>query len=77
MAVDPAMQGRGVGGAVLTAAILRLRAVGATLLWASARDRALPFYERFGFTVVEGSGFAPAQTGRPHHIILLDLESAR
>jgi predicted N-acetyltransferase YhbS len=74
MAVDPAMQRRGVGGAVLTEALRRLRAAGASLLWASARETALPFYARFGFTVVEGSGLAPAATGRPHHLILLDLE---
>jgi GNAT superfamily N-acetyltransferase len=76
MAVDPAMQGSGVGGAVLAEAIRRLRADGATLLWASARDTALPFYQRFGFTIVEDSEFVPVQTGRPHHLILLELNLA-
>src|SRR5205807_6075805 len=63
MAVDPTVQGQGIGSAVLVEAIRRLRAVGVVLLWASARDVALPFYERFGFTIVEGSGFTPSQTG--------------
>jgi predicted N-acetyltransferase YhbS len=73
MAVDPSVQGRGVGSAVMTEAIRRLKATGTVLLWASARDTALSFYERFGFTTVEGSGFAPPETGRPHHVIELDL----
>jgi GNAT superfamily N-acetyltransferase len=76
MAVDPTAQGSGVGGAVLAEAIRRLRADGATLLWASARDTALPFYERFGFTIGEDSGFVPYETGRPYHIILLELEQS-
>jgi predicted N-acetyltransferase YhbS len=44
-------------------------------LWANARDAALTFYERFGFTTVEGSAVVPPATGRPHHIIDLDLAS--
>jgi GNAT superfamily N-acetyltransferase len=73
MAVDPIAQRKGVGSAVLTEAIRRLRATAAVLLWASARDEALPFYERFGFTAAAGSGFTPVETGRPHHIIELGL----
>jgi predicted N-acetyltransferase YhbS len=73
LAVDPAAQGSGVGGALLTEATRRLRASGATLLWAGARDTALPFYERLGFTTVEDSAFVPTETGRPHHVVLLEL----
>ncbi|MDQ6771813.1 MAG: GNAT family N-acetyltransferase [Candidatus Dormibacteraeota bacterium] len=73
MAVDPMVQGRGIGSGVLTEAIRRLKATGTILLWASARDAALPFYARFGFTTIEWSGFTPSQTSRPHHIIELDL----
>jgi predicted N-acetyltransferase YhbS len=76
MAVDPAVQRRGIGGAVLTEAIRRLTATDAVLLWASARDTALPFYERFGFTTIEGSANTPPQTGRPHHFIELGLRPA-
>ena len=75
MAVDPIAQRRGAGSAVLTEAIRRLKATSAVLLWASARDSASPFFERFGFTTVEGSEFTPPETGRPHHIIELHLAS--
>jgi hypothetical protein len=44
-----------------------------TLLWATARETALPFYRRFGFTVIEESAVVPAASRRPHHMILLDL----
>ena len=63
--------------AILAEGIRRLRAADAVLLWAHARDSAIPFYERFGFAVVEGSGDPGARTGRPHHVIVLDLVSAR
>lgn len=56
MAVDPLMQRRGVGSAVLAQALLRLRANGWPLVWTTARDTALPFYRRFGFTIVWWSG---------------------
>lgn len=73
MAVEPALQRQGIGSAVMAEMIRRLKATGAVLLWASARDNAVPFYQRFGFEAVEGSGFTPPQTGRPHQIIELDL----
>jgi len=72
MAVDPPVQRMGLGSAVMTEAIRRLKGTDAALMWASARDTALRFYERFGFITVEGSGFS-GQTGRPHHIIVLEL----
>jgi GNAT superfamily N-acetyltransferase len=52
------------GSAVMAEILRRLRATDAVLLWASARDKALPFYERFGFQPIDGSGFT-GQTGRP------------
>jgi GNAT superfamily N-acetyltransferase len=72
MAVEPALQRQGIGSAVMAEILRRLRITDAVLLWASARDTALPFYERFGFTSIEGSG-TTGQTGRPHHVIELDL----
>ncbi|MGH7761429.1 MAG: GNAT family N-acetyltransferase [Candidatus Dormibacteraceae bacterium] len=65
MAVDPAHQRQGIGSALLDEALRRLRISGATILWASARDNAVPFYQRFGFLVVEDSASTPAETGRP------------
>ena len=73
MAVDPTVQRRGAGSAIMTEAIRSLRATDAVLLWASARDVAVPFYERFGFTTIEGSQATPGETVRPHRLIELDL----
>jgi GNAT superfamily N-acetyltransferase len=71
MAVEPTRQRRGYGVALLDAAVSRLRAAGAQVLWASARDSALEFYERFGMQVV-GDGYVAA-LGLPHHVVILDL----
>ena len=73
MAVEPALQRQGVGSAILAEGIRRLRAADTVLLWAHARDSAIPFYERFGFAAVEGSGDPGALTGRPHHVVVLNL----
>jgi predicted N-acetyltransferase YhbS len=73
MAVDPAVQREGIGSSVMKEAIRRLRASEAVLLWANARDSALPFYEKFGFRTVPNSEYALPESGRPHHLIELDL----
>ncbi len=73
MAVDPRLQGRGIGSRVMLEAIRRLKATDAVLLWASARDAALPFYTRFGFAPEPAGRHAPPETGRPHTLIALDL----
>jgi GNAT superfamily N-acetyltransferase len=74
MAVEPTVQGQGVGAALLRAATDRLRSVGVTVLWANARDSALGFYERCGMVVV-GDGFLTSDTLLPHHVVVLDLVS--
>jgi predicted N-acetyltransferase YhbS len=74
MAVDPSVQREGIGSSILSEALRRLQSIDAELLWASARDNAVPFYERFGFEVVEDSASVPASTGRPHHLILLEIQ---
>ena len=48
------------------------RALGATHVWASARDSALGFYERLGFRLA-GPGYVDETTGLDHHEILIDL----
>jgi predicted N-acetyltransferase YhbS len=73
MAVDPAVQNEGIGTAVMSEAIRRLRASDVVLLWANARDSALPFYEKFGFRTVPKSEYAQPESSRPHHLIELDL----
>lgn len=71
MAVDPSLQGTGVGSALLREAIRRARAAGIEVLWADGRDAALPFYVSHGWQV-EGDGFERAG-GIPHHLVVLDL----
>lgn len=71
MAVDPAMQGRGVGRDLLDQAIRGLRQQRVRLLWANGRDTALGFYRRAGFVIV-GEGFIH-EPGLPHHLVTFDL----
>lgn len=72
MAVAKHVQGRGLGGVVLRAGIDHARALGAQYVWARARDSALYFYERHGFTVV-GDGFVDEATGFGHHLVVQSL----
>ena len=66
MAVDDGRRGTGIGAVLLAAGVQRAFADGAPAVWANARDRALPFYERHGFTII-GDGFVDAATGIGHH----------
>jgi len=50
LGVDPAEQGRGVGGALLEAGVARETRVPVVLLTNNPRN--LPFYERHGFEIV-------------------------
>lgn len=72
MATDPAHRGAGAAAAMLAAGLDRCRSLGAGLVWARARDTALGFYERHGFTTV-GLGYTDLTTGLPHHDIVHDL----
>jgi GNAT superfamily N-acetyltransferase len=73
MAVSPTLQSGGVGGALLRAAIDRLRDDGVDVLWANARDAALGFYQgRLGMTVGDDA-FVDATTGLAHHRVWLYL----
>jgi GNAT superfamily N-acetyltransferase len=67
MATLPSMQGRGIGAILLEAGCTRAAAI-APLVWARARDTAIEFYLRQGFTI-EGEGFVDESTGKPHHVI--------
>jgi GNAT superfamily N-acetyltransferase len=71
MAVDPSVQGQGIGRALLLRAYEELRARGATAAWANGRDTALGFYRALGWRVV-GDGYLMG-TGVPHHRIELAL----
>lgn len=70
MAVLPAWRGRGVGRALLDAAILAARARGDAVVRLSAQTHAVGFYIRAGF-VAEGDAYEEA--GIPHVAMLKGL----
>lgn len=69
MATLPAWQGSGPGSAMLAAGFTRCAELGAAIVWARARDTALPFYARHGFEVT-GLGYVDLTTDLPHHDII-------
>ncbi len=73
MATAPHIQGHGVGAILLEAGCARASRL-TSLVWARARDAALTFYLRHGFTI-EGDGFIDEQTQKPHHVIVRRLAS--
>ena len=70
MATAPDWQRRGVGGAVLARALTELEQRGAELVWCQARETAVEFYARQGFTD-EGEPFHHAETGIVHWFMWL------
>jgi GNAT superfamily N-acetyltransferase len=60
MATAPEVQGNGVGGAVLDAAIDYVRTAGGNVLWCNARTPARRFYERHGFQTIGDPWTDPA-----------------
>lgn len=68
MATAAHLQGSGLGAALIDAGCQRAAHV-APIVWARARDTALGFYLRHGFTV-EGEGFIDTSTQLPHHVIV-------
>jgi ribosomal protein S18 acetylase RimI-like enzyme len=51
MAVEPGRQGRGLGAALVAAALTAARQAGGRRVWCNARTPAAGFYSRLGFTV--------------------------
>lgn len=72
MAVDTDIQGSGLGALLIAAGIEIAQSRNAQLVWARARDSALGFYERCGFTPV-GEQFIDGPTAMPHHIVIRRL----
>lgn len=66
MAVDDDLQGSGIGAAIIAAGVAHATDCCVQLIWARARDSALGFYERNGFTMI-GNGYGDGPTGMPHH----------
>ncbi|MGD9703493.1 MAG: GNAT family N-acetyltransferase [Acidimicrobiia bacterium] len=69
MAVEHGLQGTGCGVALVAEGVGRAAALPVSLVWATARDTVLGFYERCGFEVV-GKGFVDAATALPHHTVI-------
>ncbi len=65
MAVEPGLQGRGVGGVLLDACVAHVRAQGGDILWCNARTHAAGFYLSRGFTQ-DGGEFDLPGVG-PHY----------
>lgn len=72
MAVDDTMQSGGLGRALVSTGESWARERNAAVTWARARDSALGFYERCGYSVV-GDGFIDGPTAMPHHIVMKKL----
>ncbi len=70
MAVLPEWRGRGVGSALLAAALSEARGRGQRRVELSAQSRAVPFYERHGFRAI-GDEYLDA--GIPHRTMTLEL----
>jgi GNAT superfamily N-acetyltransferase len=66
MAVDESLQGSGLGALIISAGVAHALNCGANVVWARARDSALGFYLRCGFTEI-GPGYVDEPTGMPHH----------
>lgn len=72
MAVDTQFHGQGLGALLIDAGITHARTRSIQLVWARARDSAMGFYERCGFTSM-GEQFIDGPTAMPHHIVLRRL----
>ena len=66
MAVDDSLQGSGIGVKIIAAGLALATERGVSIVWARARDSALGFYVRCGFTEI-GPGYIDEPTGMPHH----------
>lgn len=69
MATDFDVQGRGLGGVVLSYVLDDLARRGVAEIWANARVTALNFYTSSGWDVVPDSLFVSAETGIGHVVI--------
>ena len=71
MATAQHLQGHGLGAILIDSGCERAAKV-ASVVWARARDTALPFYLRHGFAL-DGDGFIDETTKLPHHVIVRRL----
>lgn len=71
MAVEPRLQGQGLGGRLVAAGLDHIREQGGKRLWCNARVAAQRFYERIGF-VAEGQRFEIPTIG-PHDVMSIAI----
>ena len=71
MAVTKHLQSKGLGRILLQAGIARAKLLDSKYVWARARDKALYFYERNGFTTI-GDQFIDDASGLGHHLVMLE-----
>jgi len=69
MATAVHLQRHGVGALLLEAGLNHAQENGFAVIWANARDAALNFYNRHGYTTV-GEGFIESVTQLPHHKVV-------
>lgn len=72
MAIEPGLQGQGIGTLLLAAGIDRCAALGDGVVWAHARSTALDFYLRRGFTTY-GDEYVDPTTGLAHIDVRFDV----
>lgn len=75
VAVEPAVHGSGVGSALVRELEQAAEEQGASQIVLNARDTAIPFYERLGYTA-EGDTFISELTGIPHRFMRKRLPSS-
>jgi GNAT superfamily N-acetyltransferase len=73
MAVDTSLQTAGFGAQLIAAGVALAADRNAEIVWARARDSAIGFYEKCGFSIA-GDGFIDESTDMPHHIVIRTLQ---
>ncbi len=71
MASVPEVRGRGIGRALLAAALAEATKAGGTLLWCNARISAVGFYHKHGFQTIGAEFVIP--TAGPHMRLWVEL----
>ena len=68
MVTAEGFRSRGIGAAVLAAAVDAASGRGGRLVWCEARTSAMNFYRQHGFTV-DGPEYLHSETAIPHHLM--------
>jgi N-acetylglutamate synthase-like GNAT family acetyltransferase len=73
LAVDPKRRGSGVASALMAAIEYRAAQEGAREIFLHARNTAIDFYERLGYSTADGDPFVSELTGIPHRTMRKSL----